>query len=195
MEVTFTKTSDRTCSQRVVRDDGASFEMPHLHCNGSLPHDMVHFIVERELGLNRGFWGSVAAGAVFSGMNMVVGKKPPHAEARSKAILHEIAKTGSGTDAECIAAKLFTLMQKKLEGDWQAARSILAATWRPNKPSRGPLTPEELRRVCEELREAERQWGTLALHQSMILNWPTKKIERETARPVAAFGDSWVSSR
>ncbi|WP_374529418.1 hypothetical protein [Novosphingobium sp.] len=29
---------------------------------GPVPHDVVHWFVERELGLSRGFWGMVAAG-------------------------------------------------------------------------------------------------------------------------------------
>lgn len=30
---------------------------------GPVPHDAVHWFVERELGLSRGFWGMVSAGA------------------------------------------------------------------------------------------------------------------------------------
>jgi hypothetical protein len=32
---------------------------------GGLPHDLVQMIVEASLGIDRGFWGSVAAGATF----------------------------------------------------------------------------------------------------------------------------------
>ncbi|MGH9277629.1 MAG: hypothetical protein ACRD12_05925 [Acidimicrobiales bacterium] len=32
---------------------------------GGLPHDLVQFVVEATLGLDRGFWGSVADGATF----------------------------------------------------------------------------------------------------------------------------------
>jgi hypothetical protein len=32
---------------------------------GGLPHDLVQMIVEGSLGIDRGFWGSVAAGATF----------------------------------------------------------------------------------------------------------------------------------
>ncbi len=32
---------------------------------GGLPHDLVQMIVEASLGVDRGFWGSVAAGATF----------------------------------------------------------------------------------------------------------------------------------
>lgn len=32
---------------------------------GGLPHDLVQMIVESSVGIDRGFWGSVAAGATF----------------------------------------------------------------------------------------------------------------------------------
>ncbi len=33
--------------------------------HGGLPHDLVQMIVEASLGIEHGFWGSVAAGATF----------------------------------------------------------------------------------------------------------------------------------
>jgi hypothetical protein len=35
---------------------------------GGMPHDLIQMIVEGVAGLDRGFWGSVAAGATFKGM-------------------------------------------------------------------------------------------------------------------------------
>jgi hypothetical protein len=32
---------------------------------GGLPHDLVQMIVEASVGMDQGFWGSVAAGATF----------------------------------------------------------------------------------------------------------------------------------
>ena len=37
--------------------------------------------------MKRGFWGSIADGAVVKGMSYLGGKRKPHAEERSKAIL------------------------------------------------------------------------------------------------------------
>ena len=36
---------------------------------GELPHDLVHFTVERSLGIPDGIWGAVAAGVVFQSMH------------------------------------------------------------------------------------------------------------------------------
>ena len=45
----------------ITRADGtqASFPVPN---KGPVPHDAYHYFVERELGMQRGFWGLVAHG-------------------------------------------------------------------------------------------------------------------------------------
>ncbi len=45
----------------IVRADGSRAETAFPH-KGPVPHDAVHFFVERGLGLKRAFWGLVAAG-------------------------------------------------------------------------------------------------------------------------------------
>jgi hypothetical protein len=46
-----------------------------------LPHDLRHFVVERELRLADGLWGSIAAGIVYTSMEHVRGRRPHAAEA------------------------------------------------------------------------------------------------------------------
>ena len=48
-----------------------------------LPHDLRHFVVERELGIADGIWGGIAAGMVYTSMDHVQGRRPPHAAERS----------------------------------------------------------------------------------------------------------------
>ena len=45
----------------IARADGTRVET-RFPWKGPVPHDAVHVIVERELGLSRGFWGLVAEG-------------------------------------------------------------------------------------------------------------------------------------
>ena len=51
----------RECRIAIERADGsrADTSIPH---KGPFPHDAMHYAVERELGLARGFWGLVADG-------------------------------------------------------------------------------------------------------------------------------------
>lgn len=71
----------------IVRDDGVRFMLRGPDCTFVMPHDIAHYVVEKELGLDRGFWGRVAAGGVFPGMSHVDGRRKPRAAERSKSIL------------------------------------------------------------------------------------------------------------
>ena len=67
MLVTFRKLVEKRCSYwEAVR--GARTRVPGTSMalgDGGLPHDLVQLIVEGVVGVDRGFWGSVAAGATF----------------------------------------------------------------------------------------------------------------------------------
>jgi hypothetical protein len=67
MRVTFRKLiEDRVVTWEAVR--GQRTRVPGTAMalgRGGLPHDLVQMIVEGSLGIEDGFWGSVAAGATF----------------------------------------------------------------------------------------------------------------------------------
>src|SRR3712207_5427402 len=92
MEITFTKIGPRRYEVLARRDDDVVLRVTTPDRPQFLPHDMAHYLVERELGFRRGFWGSVAAGAVFGGMQVVSGRRPPHAADRSKAVIKSAHK-------------------------------------------------------------------------------------------------------
>lgn len=58
IEITKGQRADRIA---VVRFDGSRVETV-VSPKGPVPHDAVHWFVERELGLAQGFWGMIAAG-------------------------------------------------------------------------------------------------------------------------------------
>ncbi len=126
-------------------------------------------MVEQELGLQWGFWGRVAAGAVYPGMKVVSGRRRPHADARSQAVIREAGQYG--TEAEVLVGVLLRIMHRGLETNWPAARAMLSQEWKPKKPSRGPLEAEEVQRVCAALREAEQRWQALAVGESLTVCW------------------------
>src|SRR3712207_634176 len=75
----------------VERDDGVVFAMRGAGGGADLPHDLVHALVETELGIADGIWGCVAEGAVWSSMRHVSGRQPPHAAERSACLKKERA--------------------------------------------------------------------------------------------------------
>lgn len=70
MEVTFTKAAHRKdfpiwvaqAGRRRIEGAGLGSDPRHL------PHDIVTFVVERQLGITDGFFGTVAAGGTFRSM-------------------------------------------------------------------------------------------------------------------------------
>ncbi len=171
MKITFTRVGERDCTTEVVRDDGVTLRVPSHDRPTSLPHDLAHFIVERELGLSGGFWGCVAADAVLPGMQVVSGRQPPHALQRSRQVMREAGQ--QGTEAEVWVAVLVSIMRDRLDDDWPAASTRLAAEWKPRHPSRGPVTIEEVRRICAALREGQERWQALANGGSITVIWQT----------------------
>ena len=84
MRVTFPRLPDHEAAYAVVeRDDGVVYRLMSGHAGRALPHDIVHLVVERELGLADGIWGGIAAGMVFASMRHVRGRRPPHIGDRS----------------------------------------------------------------------------------------------------------------
>jgi hypothetical protein len=75
----------------IARDDGVTFSMQGVGHNFAIPHDLAHYVVEKALRLDRGFWGSVAAGAVFPSMVYLAGRRKPKAAERSSSILKQNA--------------------------------------------------------------------------------------------------------
>jgi len=73
----------------VRRDDGVIINVRAFGPREPVPHDLAHLVVESVLGIRLGLWGSIAAGAIFPGMEVVGGRLPPRARERSGAILKE----------------------------------------------------------------------------------------------------------
>jgi hypothetical protein len=90
MRVTFPRLPAHEISWALIeRDDGVVYRLYDGRAGTALPHYARHLIVERELGLADGIWGGIAAGAVFSSMRHVRGRRPPHAAERSADLMRK----------------------------------------------------------------------------------------------------------
>ncbi|HVG38197.1 MAG TPA: hypothetical protein VM870_02850 [Pyrinomonadaceae bacterium] len=170
MEVIFTKQIGRGYGVRLRRQDGCDYELRSFDRKLSLPHDITHFVVERELGLERGLWGSIARGAVFENMRHVRGRRPPHSAQQSKSVIQEM-----DAEAEVLVSQLFAIFEKGWEDNWPAASALLKGGWRPRHPSRPPVTAEEVKRTCLALREVQTGWNALSPGGAMTISWSSRK--------------------
>jgi len=85
MRITFRRFPDHASAYSVIeRGDGVVYRMQEFTRAGTeLPHDLRHLVVERELGIADGIWGGIAAGMVYTSMEHVQGRRPPHSAERS----------------------------------------------------------------------------------------------------------------
>jgi hypothetical protein len=86
MDIVFTRSHDRRDQTAVVRQDGVRLRVPVFGKLDPIPHDLAHYVAECELRLHDGFRGSVANGAVFTGMAILDGRQRPHARERSREV-------------------------------------------------------------------------------------------------------------
>jgi hypothetical protein len=87
MDILFRQSGHHREATVVMRHDGVRLSVPVYGKLDPIPHDLAHYVIERELGLQDGFWASVAAGAIFGGMAILKGRQPPHARERSRALM------------------------------------------------------------------------------------------------------------
>ena len=173
MDITFTRTGARTYEVSVQRDDGVNLRVRTPDKPLKIPHDMAHFVVERGLGIAFGFWGSIAAGAVFGTVEVVSGRRRPHAAERSAALI-------KGNYRDQAAAELYVAVLQRVadecrERDSRYVNSQLDEIWRPFRRPRPNVRAEEAERVCRELREAGERWASLPVGESVKVTWPAAK--------------------
>jgi hypothetical protein len=165
IEITKGRAEDRVAA---LRTDGtrADFGFPK---KGPFPHDAVHFFVERDLGLKRGFWGLVADG-LDPAMVQALAATGGHASAKragapDPAIVEllqaerlvecfEAAAWGGGADDAAIMAMA--------EPAWAAAQVP--------PPAGAPAKFGAIRKALDAFIE---DWSTAADGATFALDWPT----------------------
>ncbi len=153
--------SDKLDRLRCLRADGSETEcaMPR---QGTLPHDLVHFVVESALPLKHGFLSLVAAGAdagfvmqaVHDPANQTVATEAVQAEAIVEALQTQLWGGAFDLEAFLEAARLATLCRDKPPFDFVG------------------IDPELLYRRAMQLHE---QWRQVPFHQHLVLDFVAGK--------------------
>jgi hypothetical protein len=170
MMITFSRTGERLYSTTIARDDNVKLRVPSYDRTSSLPHDLSHYVVERELRLRGGFWGSVAGGAKFPGMIVLEVRQRPHATDRSAALIK--ANHPYLIEAEVLVSSFMRIIDEKISADSGAAEKRLAKRWMPPNPDAREIKKSELVRVCTALLSMQRWWHRLAIGDTFVVVWP-----------------------
>lgn len=165
MEITITK--GRLLDQiAITRADGSSAATTFPK-KGPVPHDAVHWFVERALGLRQGFWGMVAGGL-----------HPEAIAELAKAAGHASAKRAEVPEAAIVellqAERLVECFEADLWGGGGAAADLIAVAETAcgySHVSLPALDMVAVERIREDLGQFARDWTAAPQGYVTVLEW------------------------
>ena len=178
--MTFPRLPDHERAYALVeRDDGTVYRLYGGQAGPRLPHDIMHFVVERELRIPDGVWGGIATGIVFDSMQHVSGRRPPHARERSRELLAGFHQRGLRAEVlanfvECVAG---------LDHPSDAQILTLAATQLAVLPDGDTdVDPAEVAAAAQALQVEAARWARLRVGEELSYEWPRTPPAARRAR-------------
>jgi len=160
MDVTFRRTGERRYAVVVEPDGHPAVTMdPAPGFDARLPHDLVHFAVEREHGIELGVFGQLAAGGNLRTFRRLDGTPDRRLRRRG----------------ERLAREHFD----ELAGSEHLAAEALRAWVRGPRPH----ADERLERVCARLDELSARWTALPVGEAITVTWPATRLNLHAAAP------------
>jgi hypothetical protein len=178
MRVTFPRLADYQRAYAVVeRDDGVVYRLDSGIAGPKLPHDVRHLIVERELRIGDGIWGSIAAGTIYRSMHHLRGRQSPRTAERS--VLLKKTQRERIMCAELLA----NLVEEIAALDDQSPEEIQRLTRRKLsvvplvEPGADPLevvgcpSTAALAAAAEALQVEAARWARLRVGEEIVYDW------------------------
>jgi hypothetical protein len=145
----------------VFRDDGVRLRVRAPDRKFTPPHDLIHFLVEKGMGLPRGFWGSIASGAKFSSVEIIEGRQKPKANERSAEIIK--ANQRQLSEAEAVVGAFQTVLHELNPSEEDL--------WRRLRTCGRRVEDALVRPTWSQLRSFRREWEQLAMGKVIRLDW------------------------
>jgi hypothetical protein len=142
----------------LVRDDGTR-EARELETRSALLHDLVHYAVETEAGLEASFYGQIAGGQTY------------------EALTAEPSRDAEAMQTEAVVARIQGLAKNDT---WSRidpenfAESIAAGFRSLAREPPAWLTGDLIVRVHERLRRVQGQWRATPFHETLVLEFPAR---------------------
>jgi hypothetical protein len=185
MKVEFHKTGERRYAVIISRE-----RLPDLQMNPApgfdplMPHDMLHFLVEQELGLRKGIFGQVADGGTagtFHNAPSETSNNRTDSRLRRKTARRgkNMLKTGLDDCAQSERATficLYDWLAHSSDEKLRARAAEMKSTFdsiltQMTELERKKLNKEKLAAIRTRMDELSRQWSALPINYSMTLEW------------------------
>jgi len=151
----------------VTRADGAR-AATRFPKKGPVPHDGVHVIIERALGMRRAFWGHVASG-----------KHPEEIAALAAAAGHPSAKRAKAPDAAIVemiqAERLVECFEAEIwggPGELSVLQSVADAAMAQSLVPSVALSEAAVARIRADLADFTSTWRAMKTGETMRFDWP-----------------------
>lgn len=174
MIVIFRRVGQRRYAVEVKREPLPDLEMnPAPGYDPFMPHDLMHLVVEAQLGLSRGVFGQLAAGGNAGTFHPTfkaneTSRQIARVRRRVKAVGKKLLQEGQDESAQSERAT-FICWQA-----WRARSESSAKQVRDVNTASGfrVLDERKLSEICEHLDELSSRWSSLEVGQSMAVSWP-----------------------
>ncbi len=150
----------------------------------SMPHDLMHMIVEAQLGLRRGIFGQLAAGGTAGTFAMPI---PANSASRTHGRVSRRVK-GKGRKLlqegryDCEQSERATFICQR---EWLARSQATAQQSAPGADNRVKqsrvetragtlegLSEKKVNEICRHMDELSAAWSALAVGDSIVISWP-----------------------
>jgi hypothetical protein len=153
----------------ITRDDGVSFRIQGVGYAFAIPHDLAHYLVEKALSIENGFWGSVACGAVFPSMTHLAGRRKPKATERSSALLKANARALIETEV------LVRIFNDTIEQGHEENSTVLAGRLQDRlacpRTKLHPISSRDISAVYSAYKALQQDWRTLPIGGTLTRRW------------------------
>src|SRR5262245_42465770 len=159
MLIRLTRLTNERHRLELVRDDGTR-EARELETRSALLHDLVHYAVETEAGLEASFYGLLASGKTYESLAAEPSNDPETMQ--TEAVVGRIqgmAKNDSWADIDAEAL----------------AQSLIAGFRSLGHEAPAWLNGDLIVRIRERFRRVQGQWRATSFHQTLVLEFPARK--------------------
>jgi hypothetical protein len=191
----FQRTGKRRYAVGAKRESFPDLEMnPAPGYDPLIPHDLMHLVVEAQLGLTRGIFGQLAAGGNAGTFHSLFDPKVKTQTAsrarhklkkRGKKLLHDgrddCARSERATFIcrhEWLARSKSRLRRSIAEGMSQQAKQVRKVGSAKELSS---LNDKKLEEICRHLDELSSAWSKLEVGESITVRWPDLVVSSDPA--------------
>ncbi len=179
LTATFTRHRGANDHVHVTRTEGTSTEWEFPSYGDAVPHDLIHLVVERGLGMTDGFWGLIDGGAnvVMVGDQAVLSRngeplKPPGVDFSGLVQAEEaVALLGPKPALETVGQLTIARLDP---GSFTPPASGDTVTHLGFRLPDG-TTAETIADIQRQLRELTRQWRESG-HEPITLSWFSRRM-------------------